>query len=217
MDMSEARGEANDELCWRRAVEGDEDAFGVVFDRHADAVYTHCLRKTGSVPDAEDLMSITFLDAWRLRQRVRFVDGSARPWLLVVATNVSRNHMWAAARYRAQLARLPHDVPVVDASSDDALANVARAEVAAAVAKAVGSLNRADYEVIRLCDLAGLTYGEASRVLNVPLGTVRSRLHRARNRLRKRLARLDPDALDQPQGDDLVPHPSANLTKGELR
>lgn len=180
--------QSTDEQCWQRAADGDGQAFAEVFERHADAVYTHCRRRTDSVADAEDLTSVTFLEAWRIRERVRFIGGSARAWLLVIATNVSRNHARAARRYRSNLARLPHEQPAIDESAEA----MERQDVVRAVANAVSSLNRADYAVISLCDLAGLTYADAAHVLGIPIGTVRSRLSRARTRLRGLLAPLDP-------------------------
>ena len=98
-------GAETDEQHWRAAVGGRPDAFAILFDRHADAIYGQCLRRTGSTADAEDLTSMTFLEAWRSRERVRFVEGSARPWSFVIASNLALNQARAARRYRKQLAR----------------------------------------------------------------------------------------------------------------
>jgi RNA polymerase sigma factor (sigma-70 family) len=186
--VGESAGAAGDDECWRAAIRGDPAAFALVFDRHADAVYRQCLRRTGSVADAEDLTSMTFLQAWRARDRVRFVDGSARPWLLTVAANLARNHARAARRYRHQLARLPRDRPAEDAA-DAALDNLERVAAERAVAAALAELAPAEQDVVSLCDLSELSYAEAAQVLDVPIGTIRSRLSRARAHLR---ARLDP-------------------------
>lgn len=86
---------------------GDGEAFGVIFDRHAGAVFGQCRRRAESVADAEDLASIVFLEALRRAADVRFVDGSVRPWLLVVATNTARNQARARRRYRLMLSKLP--------------------------------------------------------------------------------------------------------------
>lgn len=179
-----------DEEHWRAAVGGGSVAFGILFDRHADAVYRQCLRRTGSTADAEDLTSMTFLEAWRSRRRVRFVEGSARPWLFVVAANLALNQARAARRYRKQLARLPHEVPTEDASTE-ALAHLASEAAACTVARALAKLKRKEQEVISLCDLAGLSYADAGRVLDVPVGTIRSRLFRAREHLRVLLDPMD--------------------------
>jgi DNA-directed RNA polymerase specialized sigma24 family protein len=110
--VSEASDESSDELLWSQAADGRRVAFGDVFDRHVRAVYRHCRRLSSTVSDAEDLTSLVFLEAWRGRDRVRFVDGSVRPWLLATATNVARNASRARRRYDAVLARLPHDQPL---------------------------------------------------------------------------------------------------------
>ena len=65
---------ATDEQLWREAVDGDGDAFGLLFERHARAVYNFCFRRTGSWSLAEDLTSEVFLVAWRRRARVVFTD-----------------------------------------------------------------------------------------------------------------------------------------------
>ncbi|MGB3910709.1 MAG: sigma factor [Pseudolysinimonas sp.] len=74
---------------WARAVDGDGEAFGRIFDRHRDRVLRHGLRLAPTTNDADDLVAITFFEAWRNRERVRVVDGSVLPWLLVTATNVA--------------------------------------------------------------------------------------------------------------------------------
>lgn len=90
-----------------RAVEGDSEAFGDIFTRHADTVYRYCFRRSASWSDAEELTSITFLEAWRRRAEVRSEAGSLLPWLLGVATNADRNRGRAARRHARLLARLP--------------------------------------------------------------------------------------------------------------
>ncbi|MFS2076169.1 RNA polymerase sigma factor, partial [Curtobacterium sp. CT11-133] len=76
---------------WAMALEGDGEAFGRVFDRHRHRVQRHCMRLVPVDTDAADSVAIVFLEAWRNRARVRLVDGSLLPWLLVTATNVARN------------------------------------------------------------------------------------------------------------------------------
>ncbi|MFE7995489.1 RNA polymerase sigma factor, partial [Streptomyces shenzhenensis] len=71
---------------------GDPDAFAALFDAYARTVYNHAFRLTADWSVAEDVMSATFLEAWRLREKVDAEGGSLRPWLLGVTTNVARNH-----------------------------------------------------------------------------------------------------------------------------
>lgn len=130
---------------------------------------------------------MVFLEALRRASAVRFVDGSALPWLLVVATNLARNQSRARRRYRALLARLPSPIPQADIA-DDVAADLESRERTARLRGAMGSLRPAEQDVLALCDLAELSYEEAATALGVPVGTVRSRLSRARAKLRGALA-----------------------------
>lgn len=173
----------SDEDTWRAA--DGATALAALYDRHADRVYGHCLRQLGSVPDAEDATAATFLTAWRRRDAIRFVDGSALPWLLVTATNTARNLARTQRRHRAWLARLPHADVEPDLADDVAR----RADAAGSgVVRAFRSLGSDAQVVLTLCDVEGLGYEQAALALGVPVGTVRSRLSRARERLRTALA-----------------------------
>lgn len=130
---------------------------------------------------------MVFLEALRRASAARFVDGSALPWLLVVATNLARNQSRARRRYRALVARLPGPVPHADIA-DDVAADLDARERTALLRNAMGSLRPAEQDVVTLCDLADLSYEEAATALGVPVGTVRSRLSRARAKLRRSLA-----------------------------
>lgn len=86
---------------------GDPAAFGRLFDDFARAIYNHAFRLTGDWSVSEDVVALTFLEAWRLRSKVELDGGSLRPWLYGIATNVARNTSRAARRHAAALARLP--------------------------------------------------------------------------------------------------------------
>lgn len=173
---------STDRELWDRAIGGDPAGFGVLFDRHARSVYNHCFRRTASWADAEELTSAVFLEAWRRRREVRPIDDSALPWLLGVANNLLRNHRRAAARYRAALVRLPEPVREPD-PADDVAGRLADEERMRQVLELVERLPRRQQEVLALCAWADLTYPEAANALGIPVGTVRSRLARARARL----------------------------------
>jgi RNA polymerase sigma-70 factor (ECF subfamily) len=162
---------------------GDEEAFDVLFDEHAGAVYRHAVRVTGDWASAEDVTSLTFLEAWRLRDRLVPDGGSLRPWLLGIATNVLRNTRRAARRHQAALARLPTRDTVPD-FADELVGRLHDAEQLAAARQALDRLRPAEREVFTLCVWAGLDYAAAADALGVKVGTVRSRLSRARERLR---------------------------------
>jgi RNA polymerase sigma factor (sigma-70 family) len=168
----------------KRIRAGDHDAFGDLFDAYARSVYNHAYRLTGEWSTAEDVVSLTFLDAWRLRERLDEEGGSLRPWLLGIATNVARNTRRAARRHAAAVARLPRDEAVRD-FADEVAGRLDDAAQLAVVRTALERLRRAEREVLALCVWAGLGYEAAAEALGVPVGTVRSRLSRARTKLAK--------------------------------
>lgn len=86
---------------------GDPDAFRQLFDEHAAVVHRHAVRMTGNWVMADDIVSLTFLEAWRLRERVFPGADSLRPWLLGIATSVTRNTARAARRHQVALTRVP--------------------------------------------------------------------------------------------------------------
>ncbi|MEU7583865.1 RNA polymerase sigma factor [Streptomyces sp. NPDC041068] len=169
-----------------RIRDGDADAFGELFDAYARSVYNHAYRLTGNWAQAEDVVSLTFLDAWRLRGKLDEEGGSLRPWLLGVATNVTRNTRRAARRHAAAVARLPRDEVVAD-FADEIAGRIDDKDQLALVRTALETLRRTEREVLALCVWSGLDYASAAAALGIPVGTVRSRLSRARTKLAKAL------------------------------
>ncbi|MFE0509864.1 RNA polymerase sigma factor [Streptomyces sp. NPDC058964] len=163
---------------------GESSAFAELFDSYARAVYNHAFRLTADWATAEDVMAATFMEAWRLRDRVEPEGGSLRPWLLGIATNTARNHYRSNRRYRAaanvaaaaELSVPDHADEVADRVDD-------RRRLAAALT-ALAVLRRPEREVIALCLGEGLDYEAAAEALGIPVGTVASRLSRARKKLR---------------------------------
>ena len=168
------------ELSQRARVRaGDHDEFGVLFEEHARAVYNHAFRLTGNWSAAEEVVSLTFLEAWRLRGTVRPEGGSLLPWLLGIALNVARNISRAARRQQAAMSRLPK-APDVPDFADDLAGRLDDAERLEHLHAAMNTLRRGERDVLALCVWSGLNYAEAAEALGVPVGTVRSRLSRAR-------------------------------------
>lgn len=167
---------------WRRARDGDEHAFGALFDRHARTVYNYCFRRTASWSEAEDLTSVVFLETWRRRARVD-PSGSLLPWLYGVATNVLHNHRRSLRRHRDALARMPAPVPEPE-DAEEVAARLDAERRMRRVLDAMERLPRRDREVLILCVWEELDYSEAAEALGIPVGTVRSRLNRARAKLR---------------------------------
>jgi RNA polymerase sigma factor (sigma-70 family) len=172
----------SDVTDWALARAGEGEAFGRIFDRHRDRVLRHSRRLVTVAADADDVLAITFLEAWRNRSRVRMVDDSVLPWLLVTATNVAHNTNRAARRYRALLSRLPPADPTTDhLVGDEALDAI----------RALAGLSLADRRVVALCILEGYSEREAADLIGVPPGTIKSRLSRAKQRMREHLSPLE--------------------------
>jgi RNA polymerase sigma-70 factor (ECF subfamily) len=173
----------SDELDWARAVAGDGAAFGRVFDRHRDRVRRHARGLAPSPAEAEDVVSVTFLEAWRKRDSVRFVDQSMLPWLLRTATYTCMNLARSERRYRAALSRLPAADPTPDPAD-----LVGDGEVF----RAMRRLSVRDQEIITLCVIEDLSTEDAARLLGVRPSSARSQLSRARARLRDETHELRP-------------------------
>jgi len=166
--------EESDRRVWERVLAGDSREFGVLFDRHRDRVFRHLLAPAGSVTDAEDLTATVFLELWRRRGSVRFVDDSLLPWLLVTAGNVARNATRARRRYRLFLARLPHPDTVQDAAET--------AASALALDERLAALPAADRRLITLTALEGFTLREASEAVGISYPAAKMRMSRIRSR-----------------------------------
>ncbi|MFG2603104.1 RNA polymerase sigma factor [Streptomyces sp. NPDC048514] len=158
--------------------------FRDLFKTYAGSVYNHAFRLTGDWSTAEDVVALTFLEAWRLRTSVDMEGGSLRPWLLGIATNVVRNTRRAARRHAAALARLPQEDAVPD-FAEVVVGRIDDADRLAAVRAALSRLRRTEREVFALCVWSGLDYAAAAQALGIPVGTVCSRLSRARKKLQK--------------------------------
>jgi RNA polymerase sigma-70 factor (ECF subfamily) len=179
---------------------GEPDAFGELFDECAQGIYGLGLRLTGSRADAEEVVSLTFLEAWRHRDRIDPGPGPVVPWLYGIAVNVTRNMTRTARRHEAAMSRLPPPDNVPDFADEmaerlDATADLQRLRYA------LSALRRSDREVIALCVWSELDYAEAAAALGVPVGTVKSRLSRARQQLRKLAAQEPGDRRGHVAGD----------------
>ena len=166
----------------------EAEVFGQLFGRHAQAVYSFCARRTADLALAEDLTSITFLEAWRNRDKVPSTQGeSALPWLLGVANNVARNARRGQRRYRAVMERLPAP-SVAPPAEEQAVARCVTEDGLRDAFDAISVLHDGEQEVVMLVLWCGLSYGEAATALALPVGTVQSRLSRARAKLQPALS-----------------------------
>ena len=173
----------------------------MIFDRHASAVHAYCRGRlyADDAQSAADLVSVVFLEAWRRRKDVVLEQDSALPWLLGTARRVLLGRSRTVRRHRAVLTRLAGVVdPVADVLPDPADEIAHRLDDTSrliAVREAFGRLRDDDRDVLLLCVWGGLDYAAAAVALGIPIGTVRSRLSRARTRLLAQVADADrPDA-----------------------
>lgn len=160
----------------------DEDAFATLFRTGSTAVYNYCFRLSGDWSVAEDGVSLVYLEAWRLREKVDPEGASLLPWLLGIATNVMHRRQRVTRRHNALLQRLPMPQAVPDFAGE-LVDRMEDEQHLAAVAQVLQQLPRADREVLALCVWGQLDYAAAAEALRVPVGTIRSRLSRARKRL----------------------------------
>jgi RNA polymerase sigma factor (sigma-70 family) len=173
--------------------------FGQVFERHFDSIHRYITRRLGPT-FADDLAAETFSRAFAQRDRFDTCRCDARPWLFGIAANVLRGYYRTEERALRAYARTgvdPLDFPETDA----VIARVDAGAAAPCLASALASLNPADRDVLLLFAWGDLSYAEIAEALNIPLGTVRSRLHRARGRVSDALrqagfGRADARALD---------------------
>jgi RNA polymerase sigma factor (sigma-70 family) len=207
--MSVRRAVTDGDLWVQAAV--DPSAFGELFERHADALYNHCFRRTASWSAAEDLVSVVFLEAWRRHGEVQLTGDSILPWLLAVGNNAMRNRTRSIRQHQRLLAKLPHEVTESD-QADEVAARIDDERTMRAVVDVFSMLNENEQDVLSLCAWAGIDYTDAAAVLGVPVGTVRSRLSRARAHLRQ-LAEGSGTG-DDIHGGNAVPLPSHSLQEG---
>lgn len=185
LDMGAA--ETGDGELWDLAVDGDGEAFGLLFDRHRDRVFRHACRLVEARQDAEDVVATSFLELWRRRSDARLINDSILPWLLATATNVSRNLTRATRRYRDFLARLPRAAEASDPAS--LLAETSLLGVDDRLRTAVQQLTERDLTLFALVTLEGYSVAEAAAAVGLRVPAAKSRLQRARARIR---AHLDP-------------------------
>ena len=186
------KSDLNDSELLRSMLAGDEEALSVLYRRRQGAVYRFALQMSGSKTVAEDVTQEVFLFLMKDGHVFDSAKGSVSAFLLGVA----RNYVLRRLRVEQQLAPLgddfDDDVPVLHASSDLCpLEDLTRAETIESVRRAVLSLPSKYREVVVLCELQDISYGETAEILGCAIGTVRSRLHRARALL---LAKLRPAA-----------------------
>lgn len=174
---------ATDEQLLRWSATGDEEAFAALYRRRQGGVYRFALHFSGRPDIAEEVTQEVFLTLIREPDRFDASRGSLSSFLLGVA----RNHLLRLLdRDRCYV---PVDEETSESSAEDGniLGRLTREEAIGAVRQAVLTLPHAYREAVVLCDLEEVSYAEAAQLLGIPVGTVRSRLNRARGLLLEKL------------------------------
>jgi len=173
-----------------RMKQGDEEAFMALYRRHKDGVYRFALMYCGSPASAADVTQDTFMHFISRPGQFDPARGSIGAWLCGVARMLARKQL-GEREVPTDPATLADDTAPLPGQVDDdtPLDRVLRTEAAEQVRRAVARLAPHYRDVLILCELSGLSYAEAAQVCGIDIGTVRSRLSRARSTLAQRLAR----------------------------
>ena len=150
--------------------------FGVVFDRHFESIHRYVARRFGA-HIADDVAAEVFAQAFASRDRFEIHRPDARPWLFGITANLLRRRARQDAAQWKAFAKYGHDPFDVDVAAAPRLDE-------AAVAKALAAISSREREALLLMVWAELTYDEIALALDIPIGTVRSRINRARTKLR---------------------------------
>lgn len=169
--------------------------FATIFDRHYAAVHRYLARRVGSIL-ADDLASETFTVAFDARRRYGVSRPDARPWLFGIATNLVRHHRRAELRRIRAYGRLDHSSET-GAEQDEIVDRVDAQRSAKALADALSRISARDRDALLLFAWADLRYEEIAVALRIPVGTVRSRLHGARRRLRELVGANGQSMVDE--------------------
>jgi RNA polymerase sigma-70 factor (ECF subfamily) len=163
---------------------GEPAVFAFVYDRHAAVLFRFLVRRVGAVA-AESMLGEVFRIAFERRAAFDRARAAARPWLYGIATNVLAKHRRAEARRLRATAALAHSAGPVTHWADGAAADLDARELWPRVADAISALPSGERDALLLHAWEELSYEEVADALAVPVGTVRSRIHRARKRLRE--------------------------------
>lgn len=158
------------------------ERFAALFDRHYRHIYAYATRRLG-MDLAEDVASETFLIAFDRRSGYDPGRADARPWLYGIASNLIARHSRAETRRYQALSRMGADEPV-DGHADLVAGRIDAGVARGRLARALERLPRTERDVLLLVAWAGLSQQEAAVALDIPAGTARSRLHRARQEMR---------------------------------
>ena len=185
--MNENGTHTEDGRHLQRLAQGDQQAFLALYDRHQAAIFRYAFRMTGSRELAEDVVQEVFL---ALIRGARGYDPAAGP-LRSDLYGMARNHL---VRQLPRRDMEPLEDLEIAGALEDPLADLEQQEILIRVRQALAAIPAHYREVVVLCDLEELDYAQAAEVLGCAVGTVRSRLHRARGLLAARLEEARAEA-----------------------
>ena len=176
----------SDAACVRRLQRGDVNAFEVLVRRHEKAIFNLVYRMLGDYDDAAEISQEVFLSAYRAIGQFRG-EANFSTWLYRIAVN------HASTRRKSTNSRQKRLVPLdggemIDEAQIGPSETLEKKELRERVQRALNELEPEDATVILLRDLQDIPYEDVARMLEIPVGTVKSRLHRARQALKARLA-----------------------------
>jgi RNA polymerase sigma factor (sigma-70 family) len=185
--------EADDDASVIARSRREPSLFAVIFDRHSRHIHRYLVRRLGPTA-ADDVLADTFLIAFAKRAKFDLARPDARPWLYGIATNlVGRRRREEAREYRLRAALGP---PADQAChAEEVAAQVTAQAQNARLAAALAGLSRGDRDVLLLIAWESLTYEEVAAALGIPVGTVRSRLNRARRKVRAQLGQAHAEEV----------------------
>jgi RNA polymerase sigma-70 factor, ECF subfamily len=179
-------GEIGDAECVKRVQRGDTESFEILVRRHQKTTFNLIYRFVGDYDEATETAQEVFLSAYKSIQQFRG-DASFSTWLYRIAFNHASTRRQSLHNKLKREVALDDTVILVDGGADPA-ASAERREIQQCVQQALNSLDRDDAQIILLRDLQDVRYEDIAETLDVPVGTVKSRLHRARQALRASLA-----------------------------
>ena len=176
----------SDQALIQRTAAGDREAFATLYRRHQGAVYRFARLMTGSAPAAEDVVQEVFLALMKDAARYDAGRAALTTYLFGMARRVTRRRLLRERRFVESAAG-----PVAEDAAPNASQALERRDTLQRLREAILSLPSRYREVVILCDLEGVTYEMAAASVGCAIGTIRSRLHRARQLLATKLRRTD--------------------------
>lgn len=178
-----------------RCRQGEEQAWRELVVRHTRKVFGLAYRFVGRVDEAEDLTQDIFVRVYQSLDRYRDTEGAFSTWLMTVARNIAIDHYRRRREERLRRAEDPGILDTMAASEESPLRSLEREDRVRIVHRGLKALPAELREPLVLCDLQGLPYEQIAGLLNIPLGTVKSRINRGRIELAKRLLSARREAV----------------------